>query len=167
MRTLQLVSIAIFALALCFDASADEPPEQASDEATIKELGVRWQEAWNRKDAAGLAALLSDDMDFVTVLGPRGGWLRDKPRFEDVHATMFTTLFTDSTWTTRDTHVRFLRDDIAIARVHWSTTGDKVRHVKHGAPREGMFMWVVEKRDGQWLVVASQNTESMPVLEGQ
>jgi hypothetical protein len=54
-----------------------------------------------------------------------------------------------------------------VARVFWSTTGDRVRHIKHGSPREGIFTWVVEKRDGRWLIVASQNTEAMPVLPGQ
>ena len=147
-------------------SAADAVRGNQQDEDAVKALGVSWQEAWNRRDAAGLTALLADDMDFVTVLGPKG-WLRDKSRFRDVHATMFTTYFTDSTWRTLETHVRFLRDDLAIARVHWSTTGDKVRHVAHGAPREGMFLWVVEKRDGRWLVVAAQNTETMPVLAGQ
>lgn len=83
------------------------------------------------------------------------------------HVRMHKTPFTDSVWTTKEVHVKFLRPDLAVARVLWSTTGDKVRHVKHGEPREGIFTWIVEKRDGQWLIIASQNTESMPVLPGQ
>jgi hypothetical protein len=60
-------------------------------------------------------------------------------------------------------------DEAAIVqtRVLGSTTGHKVRHMKHGAPREGIFRRVVEKRGGTWLIVASQNTEVMPVLPGQ
>jgi hypothetical protein len=51
--------------------------------------------------------------------------------------------------------------------VLWSTTGDKVRQIKHGAPRKGIFTRIVGKRNGQWRIIASQNTEAMPVLPGQ
>jgi hypothetical protein len=80
---------------------------------------------------------------------------------------MFTTLFTDSTWKTEEVHVKWIQPDLAFARVLWSTTGDKVRHLKHGTPRTGIFTWVVQKKNGAWLVIASQNTESMPILPGQ
>lgn len=140
--------------------------DQAADEAAIKQLGTQWQAAWNARDADGMTNLLGEDIDFVTVLGP-SGWLKGRAQFKDVHARMFTTLFAESTWTTKEVHVKFIQPDLAIARVLWSTTGDKVRHVKHGTPRTGIFTWVVQKKSEQWLVIASQNTESMPVLPGQ
>jgi uncharacterized protein (TIGR02246 family) len=112
-----------------------------------------------------------------TLDANRGRGLRDRAWPEGLaqgpramarsHVRMHKTPFTDSVWTTKEVHVKFLRPDLAVARVLWSTTGDKVRHVKHGEPREGIFTWIVEKRDGQWLIIASQNTESMPVLPGQ
>lgn len=138
----------------------------ATDEAAIKELGRKWQDAWNSRDADALTSLLAEDVDFVTVLGPRG-WMKGHAQFKEAHARMFTTLFTESQWTTRETHVKFIRPDLAIQRVLWSTTGDRVRHVKHGEPRNGIFTWVVEKKNGRWLIIASQNTEGMPILPGQ
>jgi uncharacterized protein (TIGR02246 family) len=152
----------VFTLAAAPPSRADQP----SEEAAIKQLASRWQSAWNARDADGLTALLSEDVDFVTVLGPNG-WLKGRAQFKAVHAKMFTTLFTDSTWTNSDVHVKFVQPDLAIARILWSTTGDKVRHLKHGTPRSGIFTWVVQKNHGQWLVIASQNTESMPILPGQ
>jgi len=140
--------------------------DQPSDEAAIQQLASRWQDAWNSKDANALTDLLAEDVDFVTVLGPKG-WLKGRAQFREAHARMFTTLFTDSTWASNETHVKFIQPDLAIARVLWSTTGDKVRHVKHGTPRTGIFTWVIQRRDRQWLVIASQNTESMPILPGQ
>ena len=80
---------------------------------------------------------------------------------------MFKTFFTDSRWTTNEVHVKFFRPDLPFACVLCATTGDKVRHVKHGELREGVFTWVVEKRDGKGHIIASQYTESMPVLPGQ
>jgi uncharacterized protein (TIGR02246 family) len=139
---------------------------QARDAEAIEHLGVRWQDAWNARDADALTELLDEQVDFVTVLGPNG-WLRGHSEFRDAHARMFATFFTDSTWTTESVHVKFIRRDLAIARVMWSTTGDKVRHVEHGTPRSGIFTWVVERQDARWVIIASQNTESMPVLAGQ
>lgn len=132
----------------------------------IVQLGTAWEKAWNSRDADALASLLAEDADFVTVLGPNG-WLKGRARFDSVHARMFPRFFSKSMWKTKDVQVRFLRPDIAIAHVLWSTTGDEVRHVQHGAPREGIFTWVVEKRGGRWLIAASQNTEVMPILPGQ
>jgi uncharacterized protein (TIGR02246 family) len=165
MRTRLKVSLAL-AFVITAMGAAVSRADQRSDETDIQQIGVRWQDAWNKRDARAMTNLLAEDVDFVTVLGPKG-WLRGRARFEEAHARMFTTLFTDSTWKTEETHVKWIQPDLAIARVLWSTTGDKVRHVKHGSPRSGIFTWVVQKMDGQWFIVASQNTESMPILPGQ
>jgi uncharacterized protein (TIGR02246 family) len=165
MRTLLKVSVALAFVVTAMGAAVSRA-DQRSDEAAIQQIGVKWQDAWNKRDAKAMTNLLAEDIDFVTVLGPKG-WMKGRAQFEEAHARMFTTLFADSTWKTEETHVKWIQPDLAIARVLWSTTGDKVRHVKHGSPRTGIFTWVVQKRDGQWLIVASQNTESMPILPGQ
>lgn len=145
---------------------ADGKEDKSKDEAAIKQLGKDWEHAWNKRDADALTALLAEDVDFVTVLGPNG-WMKGPEQFKEAHARMFKTLFSESEWTTKEVHVKFLRPDLAFARVLWATKGDKVRHVEHGEPRDGIFTWVVEKKDGKWRIIASQNTESMPVLPGQ
>lgn len=174
------MNVAVFLAACLASVGADSPtppaePAAASvqskaDEAAIRELGQIWQDSWNRRDAAGLASIMDTDLVFVSVLGPntpgfgRGG----RAAFEAGHAALFKAMFADSRWITEDvTVVRWLRPDIAIAHVVWRTTGDRVRHIRHGDPRYGMFTWVVEKQEGRWRVVASQNTEAMPPLAGQ
>ena len=138
----------------------------AADEAAIRRLGTDWQDAWNRHDAEAMASLLAEDVEFITVGGPKG-WLRGRRQFTEDHAVKHRTRFDQSVWTTREVHVRPLRPDLALARVLWETVGDKVPHRKHGERREGIFTWVVEKKEGKWRIIASQNTESMPVLPGQ
>lgn len=153
-------------LALLLSLTIYGQKENASDIAAINKLAEQWETSWNKKDAAGMTALLSEDVDFVTVLGPKG-WMKGHAQFEEAHARMFRTLFTESVWTNKEMHVKFIRPDLAIQRVLWQTTGDKVRHRKHGELREGIFTWIVEKKDGKWLIIASQNTENMPILPGQ
>src|SRR5688572_9484813 len=140
--------------------------DDAIDRTAIEALGKRWQETWNRHDMDALSMLTAEDVEFVTVGGPKG-WLKGRAQLREDHAAKHQTRFKDSVWTTKEMHIKFVRPDLAIARVLWSTTGDRVPHIKHGDKREGLFMWVVEKRGGQWLVIASQNTESMPPLPGQ
>ncbi|QHT66913.1 SgcJ/EcaC family oxidoreductase [Rhodocytophaga rosea] len=138
----------------------------ASDTKAIEALASGWQAAWNNRDAAALSSLLAEEVDFVTVIGPKG-WLKGRKEFLEAHAWMLKNIFTESVWTNKETHIKFIRPDLAIARVLWETTGDRVRHRKYGELREGIFTWVVEKKQGNWLIISSQNTENMPVLPGQ
>jgi uncharacterized protein (TIGR02246 family) len=159
------IILLLASICVCLPVRAQDT-DNAADRTAIETLGKTWQDTWNRHDMDALSLLLTEDVDFVSVLGPKG-WLKGRQQWLAVRAKMHKTYFTESVWTTREAHIKFLRPDLAIAHVLWSTTGDKVRHVKHGEPREGIFTWVVEKRSGTWLIVASQNTETMPVLPGQ
>ncbi|CCH53306.1 hypothetical protein BN8_02393 [Fibrisoma limi BUZ 3] len=147
-------------------SGTNQPHDDPADRKAIEAIGISWQDAWNRHDMDALTALLAENVDFVTVLGPKG-WIKGQKEFKEAHTFMHKNLFTESVWKTKETHVKFIRPDLAIARVLWETKGDKVRHVKHGEPREGIFTWVLEKQKGKWLIIASQNTESMPPLAGQ
>lgn len=139
------VCLPILGIVLFFSSSVQS--QDSTDRKAIEALAATWETTWNARNAAGMTALLAEDIDFVTVLGPKG-WLKGRKQFEEVHARMFTTLFTESTWKNLSTHVKFIRPDLAIARVLWQTTGDKVRHRRHGELREGIFTWVTEKRMG-------------------
>jgi uncharacterized protein (TIGR02246 family) len=161
-----LVGCVLFSAAVPPGAQAKTDKPETADESAVRQLGKRWEEAWNKHDVDAMASLLSDDVEFITVRGPEG-WLKGRKQFTEDHAWKHKTRFADSVWVTKEVHVRFLRPDLALARVLWETKGDKVPHRKHGEAREGIFGWVVEKRDGKWLVVASQNTEAMPALLGQ
>lgn len=151
-------------------ATEGAAPDRRADEAAIVALAQVWQDAWNRHDADGLASIMDPALVFVSVLGPdtpgfgRGG----REAFKAGHAVILKTAFADSIWSTEEAKVvRWLRPDIAVAHVVWRTTGDRVRHVRHGTPRRGLFTWVVEKQDGKWTVVASQNSEALAPLPGQ
>lgn len=169
LATVLLLSTPVAAIAAA-PAPIPVTTDRVADEAAIKALGIAWQDAWNKRDAAGLAAIMDPQVTFVSVLGPDtpGHGRRGRDSFRNSHAAMLEgPMFSNSTWTTKDvTIVRWLTPDIAIAHVVWDTTGDNVRHLPPGTPRRGMFTWVVQRQDGQWRVVASQNTEAMPPWTG-
>jgi uncharacterized protein (TIGR02246 family) len=123
---------------------------------TIKALGKKWESAWNQHDMAALAGLIAENGDFVTV---GGRWLKGRREFEDYHTRYHKTRFKDTIWTTTDTHVRFVSEDLAIVHAVWQLGGE--RDPEYGTPRQprnGMFTWIVARTDGKWLIDAAQNT---------
>jgi uncharacterized protein (TIGR02246 family) len=129
---------------------SDDPTEE------VRGLGKKWESAWNRHDMAALAGLIAEKGDFVTV---GGRWLKGREEFEDYHANYHKTRFRDTIWTTTDTHVRFVSEDLAIVHVLWQLGGEK--DPEHGTPRQprnGIFTWIVARTDGKWLIDAAQNT---------
>jgi uncharacterized protein (TIGR02246 family) len=131
--------------------SADGP----TDLRAVEGLGKRWENAWNRHDMEALSAVVGEDVDFITV---GGRWLKTRTEFRKYHAQRHEVVFKQSTWTTTKTEVKFVRPDVAVAHVQWSLKGDRNDDATPREPRDGIFTWVVEKKSGDWLIVAAQNT---------
>jgi uncharacterized protein (TIGR02246 family) len=152
MRTVFALSITI-TLWTCLGLAATGA--RRTDEQAIKQIAMDWHDAWNRHDMKSLTALVAEDVDFVNV---GGKWLKGRKEFEEHHAQRHQMQFKESVWTTTDTHIRFLKPDVAVVHVNWSLRGDRDPDGTPRQPRRGVFTWVVEKREGKWLIVAAQNT---------
>ena len=149
----------VFILALAAQPARAQTKANDAGHKAIEAIAASFQDTWNRHDMDGLASLVAEDVDFVTVVGAQG-WEKGRKEFKDGHAAVHKTMFKDSALSIKETHVKFIRPDIAIAHVLWETKGDVVPDRKPGEPREGIFTWVVEKRGGKWLIIASHNTEN-------
>src|SRR5687768_6040162 len=117
--------VLMFILALAVQPVRTQPKENAADRKAIEAIAASFQDTWNRHDMEGLASLVAEDVDFVTVVGARG-WEKGRKEFKDGHAEVHKTMFKDSVMTVRETHIKFIRPDIAIAHVLWETKGDVV-----------------------------------------
>ena len=113
------------------------------------------QEAWNRHDARAFGALLTEDVDFVTVAGT---WLKGRPAFERHTDERFRTQFKDSRLRVERVRVAGLGPDVALAHVEWRLEGDRDPDGTPRQPREGIFTQVVVKGDDGWKIRASHNT---------
>ena len=153
------VLILVFILALAAQPARPQAKENDADRKSIEALAASFQDAWNRHDMDRLASLVAEDVDYVTVVGSRD-WEKGRKEFKERHAEVHQTMFKDSVLTIKEIHIKFLRPDIALAHVLWETKGDVIPERKPGEPRAGIFTWVVEKRSGKWLIIASQNTEN-------
>jgi len=159
-KTIAVISLSLFFFALP-GARCSPLSDRSTDEQAIEAVEARWQDARNRHDIAALADLLTEDADFVTVIGR---WCKGKKDFYDYHVRLHQVMFKDSIHKTTDTQIRFLNPDVAIVHVHWTITGDRNAD---GTPRpnsrDGIFTQVMLKQDGQWRITASQNTNIQPV----
>ncbi len=124
----------------------------------VRDLGRKWETAWNQHDVKALSELVTDDVDFVTV---GGRWLKGRREFEDHDTRIHKRGLKDTVWTTTDTHVRFLSQDLALAHVIWQVRGERDREGASLPPRDGIFTWILARTGGKWLIAAAHNTNNV------
>ena len=162
---MQNLGTLVFIFALVALPPFAQTRQNRDDRKAIEALASSFQDCWNRHDIDALASLVAEDVDYVTVVGTKD-WEKGRSEFKDRHAAVHKTMFKDSVLTVKKTHVRFIRPDLVIAHVLWETKGDVIPNRKPGDTRTGISTWVVEKRNGRWLIIASQNTDDkQPPIE--
>ncbi len=146
-------------LLLVCAASPSLNAQNKADEAAVRKLPQAFCAAWAKHDGHALAAIMADDVDFVTV---GATLIHGKPDFEKYHTRLLSGRFKESTITLMQTEVHFLRPDVAVIHWSWRIAGDKNPDGTARDPRYGMMTMVAQKRADTWLVVASQNDNSFP-----
>lgn len=150
----------IAAAAIFLSAVAAYGAEVSPEDAAIRAVEQRQQNAWNAHDAHAYAALFTEDTDVVNVLGWR--W-KGRGELEAKLSGAFASVFAQSTLTVMDVGVRYLEPGIAIAHVRWTMTGAKTPTGNpSNTPEVGLQTQVLQKRDGAWLIAAFQNTNGVP-----
>src|SRR6266852_1357367 len=138
-----------------------------TDDEAARELPQAFANAWAKHDGHGLARIMADDVDFVTVATT---YLHGRSDFEKFHVRLLSGRFKESMNSLLQTTVRFLRPDMAVVHWSWKVEGDKNPDGAPRQPRYGIMTVVAEKRSGAWLVVVAQNTNAIlgipPELEG-
>jgi uncharacterized protein (TIGR02246 family) len=94
----------------------------AKDKEAIKNIALNWQDSWNQHDMKAIAALVAEDVDLITV---GGTWLKSRREFEEDHAKSHKMMLKESILTTKNTEVKFIKSDVAVAHVEWSIKGVK------------------------------------------
>jgi uncharacterized protein (TIGR02246 family) len=116
-------------------------------------------EAWNRHDMDAFAKLFTDDADFVNVRGMR--WI-GRHAIREAHAASHATIFKNSQLGLRESSVRFLRPDIAVARSVTEVTGQINASGETSPPRSAMLTLVMVNVENKWMIAVAQNTDIVP-----
>jgi uncharacterized protein (TIGR02246 family) len=134
-------------------------PASARPSPDIGRLIEAWALAWNAHDMRAAAALVAEDVDFVTVAGL---WLKGRGEFLRHHDHVHRRHLRGTAWTTLATAVRPLADDLVLAHLEWTITGELDPRGATLPPRSGIFTWVIASTVGPGHIVAAHNTNLRP-----
>jgi uncharacterized protein (TIGR02246 family) len=129
---------------------------------TPEDVPRLFAEAWNAKDAGALAALFVPDADFVNVVGL---WWHNRTDIERAHHYGLTTFFRASHITPRRIKTRQITPEVAVVHVRWHMGGQLDRDGHALGDRTGIMVFVTQKTDTGWRVLAAQNTDIAPNAE--
>jgi uncharacterized protein (TIGR02246 family) len=125
----------------------------ATDEQVIQGILQQIETAWNRYDGASLAAVFTEDANFIQIFG---GQLDGRAAIEAAHRHIFETIYSGSRASFVLRSIRFLRPDVALvfARAHVKfVEGNEVHEI------ETRPTLIVVKEEDKWQIVAFQNTK--------
>lgn len=125
----------------------------------MESLVTAFCDAWNRHDGHALAAIMSQDVDFVNV-GAR--WYHGRRDFETYHTRLLSGRFSQSTTGAVDIRTRFIRLDLAAVHWSWWIKGDKNFDGTPRPPRSGLMTLIAERHGERWEVIVAQNTNLLP-----
>jgi len=148
----KLASVGTLAASIALLSQTDK----TNDEHSVEVLVSQFTDAWNHHDAKGFAAAFSEDADFTNWRGEGGA---GRAKTEELHASMFATVFSKSHQESTDIKTRFIRPDITAVDVHWKMTGVLDRQGNPRPDREGLLSFVIAKNSGRWQIVVMQNLD--------
>ncbi len=126
---------------------------RAADDQAIKAKLEEFKAAWDKDDAAGLAAVMTDD---ATLINPGGVVAKGHDEIvkllEHEHATMFKA----TTYTIKDVTVQQVTDDVVVADVSATITGMHKPDGSAAPDFDHHVAWVFVKKDGKWLGAAAR-----------
>ena len=106
-------------------------------------------DAMNAKDHQALAALFTEDAEFVSINGVR---LHGRDAIATGHARVFSQALADAEVLVTHVDTKFLNEDIVICHAGWSRASAAA-----ATPATGTFTPVLRRRDGNWNIVAATN----------
>lgn len=132
----------------------------ANDEADVRALIQRLNEAWGEGDADAYAALFTENADYVIF---DGSLAKGRAEIAEVHRPLFEGFMKGSRLVGQITAVRFLTPGVAL--VHGK--GAVLRKNQSRPSRRALSVQttVVVKQGDRWLITAFQNTRYRPWVE--
>lgn len=156
MRIRKLSSAALLSLLLAA-CPAPATTGTSDDEAALRAAGDAWAAAWNARDAAAIAALLSTEYHEVT---PDGRHHTTAAQAQEAMAAEFAQMTPGETITLTTSFTRFVDANNAYAGGTWQTAGGPA-----GMPNRGSWLVIHKKESTGWKIVAGLGSvDIMPLM---
>jgi uncharacterized protein (TIGR02246 family) len=122
------------------------------DEQAIHDILKRLESAWSAGDSQSFASLFTEDANFIHVFG---GQVDGRRGIEGSHRHIFDTIYKGSRAEYTVQSIRFVRPDVAIV-----FSNGRLQFPEGNATPEvrARPTFVMVKDEGQWQIVAFQNT---------
>ena len=118
--------------------------------------------AWHARDGEGIAALFTEDADFVNVTGL---WWHGRDAIAAPHDYALKSFFAETTLRAGRTETRLLGDNTAVVRGRLHMTGQLAPDGSTAGPRQTILTFVMQRFPEGWLAVSAQNTDVVPGQE--
>src|SRR5574341_1572669 len=123
----------------------------SDDEAAIRQLIDAMTTAFNTRDEQATAALMTDDADFVNVLG---SWSQGAAAIARARHARFATALKNASIRVLDVRIPFIRPDVALVHVNHEMTGMLDASGTQMPPHRELRLRVIVKERGRWLLTA-------------
>ena len=127
-------------------------PSNPSEETAVSALYQQLLESWNRRDAAGFAALYDEDSD---VVGFDGSQMHGRAEVEATLSQIFADHMT-ATYVSKIRGVRLLAPEVAVLRAVVGMIPPGKKDLNPAA--NAIQTLVATKQGGQWRIALFQNT---------
>jgi uncharacterized protein (TIGR02246 family) len=118
--------------------------------------------AWQTRQGNAIAALFTEDADFVNVTGL---WWHGRAAMAKPHDYALNSFFAQSSLRAGRTTVRRLGPDVAIVRFRITLSGQIAPDGSLAGDRQTILTAVLQRDENGWLAVSAQNTDVVPGME--
>jgi uncharacterized protein (TIGR02246 family) len=130
------------------------------DEASIRQIIMEQEDAWNKGDATAYSAHFQEDSISTIIVG---AVFNGRSALEERVAQIFATIFKNSVISNQVNTIRFLRSDVALMDMTTEMTGFQalppgVKASPDGVLRTSMLQ-VMVKENNEWWVAAFHNVD--------
>ncbi len=125
------------------------------DEQAIRNGVSAWEASWNKHDMNEMATLLTEDSEWVNVVGM---WWRGRSDVRQAHVVYHDTIFKDTAYHAQAVAVRFVTPDVAIASVRWKKGSFVAPNGVTYPGAEDMMSMLWVRQSGKWLIALGHNT---------
>ncbi|MBN9888490.1 SgcJ/EcaC family oxidoreductase [Salipiger abyssi] len=127
-----------------------------------EEFPAAFARAWATREGAEIAALFTEDAEFVNVTGL---WWTGRKRIAAPHDYALKSFFAETELRPGRIAVRRLGADVAVVRCRFTLTGQRLPEGGIAGPRQTILLFVLQDRPEGWRAVAAQNTDVVPGME--
>ena len=118
--------------------------------------------AWHSRDGEAIAALSTEDADFVNVTGL---WWHGREAIAKPHDYALRSFLSKTTLRIGRQETRQLSPDIAVVRCRLTLSGQLAPDGTTAQDRRTLLTGVLQRRPEGWLAVSAQNTEILDNME--